>query len=311
MNWLKKTLDFGQKIKRFLKKRPTKEDIKKSKYVACCIGPVSREDIKTNLFVCPHCNKHFPISPKERFRIMFDDSKFEILRTPLFEEDVLNWKDIKTYKQRLNDAKLSTGQDCAILVAKGKINGIDVTMGAVNFDFIGGSHGQNEAEAILYAAQHAIDNKTPLILCTSGGGQVMFQGGRALMGMPRSTIAVNELKKTGLPYIVIFCYKTAGGITASYSNLGDFHIAESESAEIIFSGRRVIQGTIKEELPPDLQTAPWLLKKGFCDRIIDRKDLAKEVGVLLSIILKKNNEMNAEQIEEPDLSDKSIAKEAS
>ena len=132
-----------------------------------------------------------------------------------------------------------------------------------------------------------------------GGGQVMFQGARALVGMTRTTLAVSEFKKnTNLPYIVVFHYKCAGGITASYAHLSEIAIAENENSEIIFAGRRVIEGTIKEELPSNFQKASWALEKGFIDNIIDRKDLPEKLGSLLSILLNKKSQVSSENNEQ-------------
>ena len=157
------------------------------------------------------------------------------------------------------------------LIAKGNLKGIDVTVGATNFDFIGGSSGAAETEAIIYGVQHAIDNKTPIIFWPCGGGQRMFESPIALAGMTKTTLAINELKKNNLPYIVCFTDPTAGGITASFAMLGDIQFSEP-GALIAFAGRRVVQATVKEELPPDFQTAEFLLKHGFVDRIIERKN---------------------------------------
>ena len=299
MNWLKQTLNFGEKIKKLFKRRPSKSDIENSDWISCCKGPMSKADLEKNLFVCASCNKHFHITPIQRFDMMFGKGNYEILKTPLYKEDVLDWVDKKSYKERLKQAKKKTNQDCAVLVAKGKLKGIDVTIGAVNFEFIGGAHGQNESEAIIFAAEHATKNQTPLILMPCGGGQVMFQGARALVGMTRTTLAVSEFKKnTNLPYIVVFHYKCAGGITASYAHLSEIAIAENENSEIIFAGRRVIEGTIKEELPSNFQKASWALEKGFIDNIIDRKDLPEKLGSLLSILLNKKSQVSSENNEQ-------------
>ena len=299
MNWLKKTLRFGEKIKKIFKKRPSKSDIENSDWISCCKGPMSKADLEKNLFVCPSCNKHFHITPIQRFDMMFGEGNYEILKTPLYKEDVLDWVDKKSYKERLKQAKKKTKQDCAILVAKGKLKGIDVTMAVVNFEFIGGAHGQNESEAIIFAAEYATKNNTSLILAPCGGGQIMFQGARALVGMTRTTVAVSEFKKnTKLPYIVLFHWKCSGGISASYANLSDIAIAENENSEIIFTGRRVIEGTIKEELPADFQKAGWALEKGFIDNIIDRKDLPEKLGSLLSILLNKKSQVSSENNEQ-------------
>ena len=205
--------------------------------------------------------------------------------------------DLKSYKDRLKDARKKTNQDCAILVAVGKINEIDVTVCASNFDFIGGSLGVSETEAIIYAVDHSIKNKTPFInICASGGAR-MYESLFALSGMTKTTLAINELKNNNLPYIVIYSDPVAGGVTASMAMLGDLQISEP-GCLIAFSGRRVVQATVKEELPPDFQTAEFLLKHGFVDRIIERKNLSSEIGLLLSILLKKNSGVNLENNEQ-------------
>ena len=293
MNWLTKIKTFGDKIKRNLQKKfPTKEEIANSDWTSCCKGPVLKKDLEENLWVCNSCGKHHRISCKQRFDIFFGKNRYEILETPQPAEDPLNWKDTKTYKERLVQARKKTDQNCAVMIAKGEINGIQITAGAVNFDFIGGSFGAAETEAFIYGVQHAIDNSTPFCFHCSGGGQRMFESAIALAGMTRTTIAVNELKKNNLPYIVIFVDPCAGGLSASFAMLGDIHFAEPGSL-IAFAGKRVIQATVKEELSPDFQTAEFVEKHGFVDKVVNRKDLTNEVGKLLEILLKKNSEVNS------------------
>ena len=298
MNWLTKIKVFGDKIKRNLQKKfPTKEEIANSDWTSCCKGPVLKKDLEENLWVCNSCGKHHRISCKQRFDIFFGKDRYEVLETPQPTEDPLNWKDTKTYKERLVQARKKTGQNCAVMVAKGQINGIQITAGAINFDFIGGSVGAAEGEAIIYGVQHAIDNKTPYVFFPCGGGQRMFESPIALANMTRTTLAINELKKNNIPYIVCFTDPTAGGITASFAMLGDIHFAES-GCLIAFAGKRVIQATVKEELSPDFQTAEFVEKHGFVDRIVFRKDLRKEISNLLSILLKRQSGVNSENLNE-------------
>ena len=193
------------------------------------------------------------------------------------------------------------------MIARGKVNDIDVTVGAINFDFIGGSVGAAECEAIIYGVQHAIDNQTPYIFFPCGGGQRMFESPIALANMTRTTLAINELKKNNLPYIVCFVDPCAGGISASFAMLGDIHFAEPGSL-IAFAGKRVIQATVKEELPQDFQTAEFVKKHGFVDSVIHRKDLKDQIGTLLSILLKKNSEVNSEENETSETNFKTTAK---
>ena len=293
MNWLKKTIVFGERIKKILKKRASKEEIESSEWTSCCKGPVLKKELEENLFVCNSCGKHHRISCRQRFDIFFGKNRYEILETPLPIEDPLNWEDTKSYKDRLKEARKKTGQNCAAMIARGKINDIDVTVGAINFDFIGGSVGAAEGEAIIYGVQHAIDNQTPYIFFPCGGGQRMFESPIALANMTRTTLAINELKKNNLPYIVCFVDPCAGGISASFAMLGDIHFAEPGSL-IAFAGKRVIQATVKEELPQDFQTAEFVEKHGFVDKVVHRKDIKHQIGLILSILLKKNSEVNSE-----------------
>jgi len=297
MNWLTKAINFGEKIKKVLKKRPSKSEIENSDWTSCCKGPVLKKDLEENLWVCNSCGKHHRISCRQRFDIFFGKNRYELLETPIPSEDILNWKDTKTYKERLKDARKKTGQNSAVMIAKGKINGINITAGAINFDFIGGSIGSAEGEAIIYGVQHAIDNKTPYVFFPCGGGQRMFESPIALANMTRTTLAVNELKKNNLPYVICFVDPCAGGITASFAMLGDIHFAEVGSL-IAFAGKRVIQATVKEELSPDFQTAEFLEKHGFVDKVVHRKDVSNEIGKLLEILLKKNSDVHSESLNE-------------
>ena len=296
MNWIKKTLKIGEKIKKILKVRPSKKDIENSEWTSCCKGPVLKKDLEENLWTCNLCGKHHRINSKQRFDIFFGKNNYEILRTPIPVDDPLDWKDSKTYKDRLIAARKKTGQETAVLIAKGNINKIDVTVGAIDFNFIGGSVGAAEGEAIIYGIQHAIDNSTPFIFFPCGGGQRMFESPIALSQMTRTTLAVNELKKNNLPYIICFTDPTAGGITASFAMLGDISLSEP-GALIAFAGKRVIQATVKEDLPENFQTSEYLQKCGFVDLIVERKDLSKKIGILLSILLKKKSDINTESDE--------------
>ena len=294
MNWITKFIK--PKIKSLFKKKSS--DSKDALWTTCeCKNLLYKDDLFNNLSVCPTCGSHHKLTPDERFKIFFDNKEYEILETPQPSEDPLNWKDTKSYKVRLAQARKKTHQNCAVMIAKGSVNGIQVTAGAINFDFIGGSVGAAEGEAIIYGVQHAIDNQTPYVFFPCGGGQRMFESPIALANMTRTTLAINELKKNNLPYIICFTDPTAGGITASFAMLGDIHFAES-GCLIAFAGKRVIQATVKEELSQDFQTAEFVEKHGFVDKVIHRKDLSKEIGNLLDILLKKNSEVKSENLNE-------------
>jgi len=292
MNWIKKVLHISEKIKKVIKKRATKEEIASSDWISCCKGPVLKKDLEENLWVCDACGKHHRINCKQRFDIVFGKNNYEILETPIPQDDPLDWKDSKTYKERLKTARNKTGQECAVMIVKTKINNIDITAGAFDFAFIGASVGAAEGEAIIYGIQYAIDNQTPFVLFTAGGGMRMFESLIALSQMTRTTLAINELKKNNLPYLVCLTDPTAGGITASFAMLGDIAFAEP-GALIAFAGKRVIQATVKEELPSDFQKSEYVQKCGFVDLIVHRKDLREKIGSILSILLKKNSAINS------------------
>ena len=296
MNWITKIIKAGEKIKTAIHKRASKEEIAKSDWTSCCKGPILKKDLAQNLWVCPDCNKHHRIKPNQRFDILFGKNNYEILDTPLPQDDPLGFVDSKPYKERLKSARKKTGLKCSMVVADGSINNIKITAIASDFDFLGASIEAAEGEAILYAAQHSIENKQPLLICTSGGGMRMQASMISLSQMPRSILAINELKKHNLPYIVLLTDPTAGGITASYAMVGDIHMAEVGSL-IAFAGKRVIQGTVKEELPENFQTSEYVQKSGFIDLIVERKDLAEKIGTLLSILLKKNSVISSDENE--------------
>jgi acetyl-CoA carboxylase carboxyl transferase subunit beta len=291
MNWITKALKFGEKIKREIKKRASKEEIANSDWTSCCKGPILKKDLEDSLWVCPSCNKHHRLSCRQRFDIVFGKNNYEVLKTPIPQEDPLSWSDSKPYKDRLKSARKKTGMDCGMMVVKTNIQNIQITAIASDFNFIGGSIGAAEGEAFLYGIQHAIENQQPFIIFTSGGGMRMMESLISLSQMTRTTLAINELKKNNLPYLVVLTDPTAGGITASYAMLGDIHLAEP-GALIAFAGARVIQGTVREKLPEGFQKSEYVEKTGFIDLIVERKDLKEKIGTLLSILLKKNSAIN-------------------
>ena len=297
MNWITKIIKAGEKIKSVIHKRASKEDIANSDWTSCCKGPILKKDLEDNLWVCLDCNKHHRIKPNQRFDILFGKNNYEILKTPIPKDDPLNWTDSKPYKDRLKIARKKTGMDCGMMVVNGTIKNIKITSVASDFDFLGASMAAAEGEAFLYGIQYAIENKTPFVCFSSGGGMRMMESLISLSQMTRTTLAINELKKNNLPYIVVLTDPTAGGITASYAMLGDLEIAESDHCLISFAGSRVIKATIKEDLPEGFQKSRYVQKTGFVDLIVDRKDLAENIGTILSILLKKNSVVSSEENE--------------
>ena len=296
MNWITKIIKAGEKIKTAIHKRASKDDIAKSDWTSCCKGPILKKDLEKNLWVCPDCNKHHRIKPNQRFDILFGENNYEVFKTPIPNDDPLDWTDSKSYKDRLKSARKKTGLDCGMMVACGNINNIKITAVASDFDFLGASMASAEGEAFLYAIQYAIENRTPFICVSAGGGMRMMESLISLSQMTRTTLAINELKSNNLLYLVLITDPTAGGITASYAMLGDIHIAEPGSL-IAFAGKRVIQGTVNEELPENFQTSEYVQKTGFIDLIVERKDLVEKIGTLLSILLKKNSAISTEENE--------------
>ena len=283
MNWITKFIK--PKIKSLFKKKTS--DSEESLWISCeCKNLIDKEDFEKNFYCCPKCGVHHKLSCKDRFKLFFDNGLYEVIDTPLPVDDPLDFVDKKKYKDRLRDARKKTGQNDAILVAKGKIKNIDVTVGAQDFRFIGGSFGAASGEAFITSVQHAINNKTPLIFFSCSGGQRMMESSIALMQMTRTSLAVNELKKNNIPYIVVITNPTTGGVTASWAMLGDIILAEKGSV-CGFAGKRVIQDTVRETLPDEFQTAEYVKDHGFLDLVVERKYLNSTIGTLLSVILKK------------------------
>ena len=308
VNWLNRVIKAGERIKAAIRKRATKEELAKSNYVSCCKGLVSKKEIASNYHTCPYCSKHFKVTPVERFGYLFDSGIYETFKTQIPKDDPLQFVAAKAYIDQLKSSRKKTGLDCSMVVASGEINKIKCTAVASDFSFMGASIEAAEGESILYAAFHAIENLQPLIIVAQGGGMRMQASCISLSQMPRTTLAINEVKAAGLPYIVIMSDPVAGGITASYAMLGDIHIAEP-GATVAFAGRRVIQGTVKEELPVNFQTSEAVLNAGFIDRVCHRKDLNEEIGKLLSILLKKNS-ISTEEIDETSEDTQQISKTA-
>ena len=283
MNWITKFIK--PKIKSLFEKRSSK--VEENLWTTCsCKNLIYKEDMDSNLKVCPKCGEHHKLTCKERFKTFFDNKEFELIETPLPKDDPLNFVDKKKYTDRLKTARELTGQSDAVLIAKGKVQGIDVVAGAQDFRFIGGSFGAASGEAFIAGAQNAIENNLPYIFFSCSGGQRMHESSIALMQMSRTALAVNELKKKNIPFVVILTNPTTGGVTASWAMLGDILIGEPKSV-IGFAGRRVIQDTVRETLPDDFQTAEYVKDHGGLDLIVERKYLNSTIGTLLNVLLKK------------------------
>ena len=283
MNWITKFIK--PKIKSLFEKKSSKTE--ENLWTTCeCKNLIYKEELLSNLKCCPKCGAHHKLFCKERFDIFFDNKEYEIIKTPLPKDDPLKFQDNKKYTDRLKSARKVTKQDDAVLIAKGKVKNIEVVVGAQDFRFIGGSFGAASGEAFIAGVQQSIENNIPFIFFSCSGGQRMMESSIALMQMSRTTLAVNELKKKNIPYIVILTNPTTGGVTASWAMLGDILIAEPK-ATIGFAGRRVIQDTVRETLPEEFQTAEYVKEHGGIDLVIERKYLNSTIGSLLNVLLKK------------------------
>ena len=283
MNWITKFIK--PKIASLFKKKTAESE--QVLWTTCeCKNLIYKEDLQKNLNCCPKCGAHHKLTCVERFEIFFDNKEFSLIPTPLPKDDPINFIDKKKYTDRLKLARKITKQDDAVAISTGKINDIEVTVGAQDFRFIGGSFGAASGEAFIHGIQHAIDNKNPFIFFSCSGGQRMMESAIALMQMSRTVLAVNELKKNNLPYIVVLTNPTTGGVTASWAMLGDILIGE-KGAVIGFAGRRVIQDTVRETLPSEFQSAEWVKDHGGIDLVEDRKNLRNTISALISVLLKK------------------------
>jgi acetyl-CoA carboxylase carboxyl transferase subunit beta len=238
------------------------------------------KEFEENQSVCPKCDHHGRIGPATRFAALFDDGSYNVLPPPVVGEDPLKFKDTKKYTDRIKAARLATGETDAMISAKGEIDGQTVVVSVQDFAFMGGSMGMAVGEAFVDAVKAAIKAKCPFIIFTASGGARMQEGILSLMQMPRMTVARSMLRDAGLPYIVVLTDPTSGGVMASYALLGDIHIAEP-GATLAFTGRRVIEQTIREKLPEGFQTSEYLLDHGMLDMVTHRHDLR---GVLSQLI---------------------------
>jgi acetyl-CoA carboxylase carboxyl transferase subunit beta len=265
----------------FLPKRQTAENLwhKCSK----CGTMVFVKEWEENYSVCPRCDFHDRIGPKKRFEQLFDAAKYELLPAPEVREDPLRFKDTKRYTDRLKAARAATEERDALLNARGKIDGRSTIVGVQDFAFMGGSMGIAVGGAFLAGVRAAIAERCPYILFTASGGARMQEAILSLMQMPRTTVALAELREAGLPYITVLTDPTTGGVTASYAMLGDVQVAEP-GALIGFAGQRVIEQTIREKLPEGFQRAEYLLEHGMVDMVVPRAELKEKLALLISYL---------------------------
>ncbi|RVO83158.1 acetyl-CoA carboxylase, carboxyltransferase subunit beta [Sinorhizobium medicae] len=282
MNWI--TNYVRPKINSMLGRREVPENL----WIKCpeTGEMVFHRDLEENKWVIPQSGFHMKMPAKARLKDLFDGGIYEAFPQPKVAQDPLKFRDSKKYSDRLRDSRTKTELEDTIVAGLGQVQGIKLVAVAHEFNFIGGSLGIAAGEAIVKAFERAIAEKCPLVMFPASGGARMQEGILSLMQLPRTTVAVNMLKEAGLPYIVVLTNPTTGGVTASYSMLGDVHLAEP-GAEIGFAGKRVIEQTLREKLPEGFQTSEYLMEHGMVDMVVKRHDIPETLARVLNILMKK------------------------
>jgi acetyl-CoA carboxylase carboxyl transferase subunit beta len=241
------------------------------------------KDLEANQFVIPGSNHHMRMTAQQRVHALFDSGEYVKVPVQEVAQDPLKFRDGRKYAERLKSGKTETGLDDAVLIAEGPLEGQEVVVAVQDFRFMAGSLGMAAGEAVVTGMLRAVDKGVPFILFAASGGARMQEGILSLMQMPRTTIAVQKLREARLPYLVVLTDPTTGGVTASYAMLGDVHIAEP-GALICFAGPRVIQQTIREQLPEGFQKAEYLLSHGMIDMVVHRHKLRETLGRLCRLM---------------------------
>jgi len=281
MNWISNVV--RPKIRSMLNRRETPENL----WIKCPESGqlVFYKDVEANQFVIPGSNYHMRMSATARLKSMFDGETWLDIGVPQVPADPLKFRDERRYADRLRDARAKTGMSDAIKLGYGRLEGQPVVIAVQDFDFMGGSLGMAAGEAVVKGAQTAIEKKAPFILFAASGGARMQEGILALMQLPRTTVAIEQLREAGLPYIVVLTNPTTGGVTASYAMLGDVHIAEP-GALIGFAGPRVIEQTIREKLPAGFQKSEYLKDHGMVDMVVPRPELRATLARICRLLMK-------------------------
>lgn len=285
MNWL--TNFIRPKIRSIVGQK----DVPDNLWQKCpsCEGMLFHRDLAENLNVCTHCGHHMKIDVKQRLELLFDNGAYQRIEIPAVQQDPLKFKDKKKYTDRLKDAQSKTNEKDAIIVGEGMIDDLPVIIAAFNFDFMGGSMGAAVGEGLVRAAETAVAKNAALIAIPASGGARMQEGMISLIQLPRTVIAVQMVKDAGLPFFVLLTDPTTGGVSASFAMLGDIHIAEP-GCMIGFAGKRVIEETIREQLPAGFQTAEYCRDHGMVDLVIPRKELRETFARLLGLLMNRNGD---------------------
>jgi acetyl-CoA carboxylase carboxyl transferase subunit beta len=262
-----------------------KGDIPEKLWEKCpaCEQMIFHRELEAQMRVCQHCGHHMRIDAKTRLALLFDDGAYQTIELPEVPEDPLRFRDRKRYPDRLREAQSASGLDDAIIVAHGTLGGRQSVIAAFEFGFMGGSMGTAVGEALVAAARLATLQEAPLIVVTASGGARMQEGVLSLAQMARTTAAIEELREAGQPYIVVLTDPTTGGVTASFAMIGDIAIAEP-GATIGFAGTRVIEETIRQQLPAGFQKAEYLLDHGMLDMVVHRHKLRETLIRIIGLL---------------------------
>ena len=278
MNWLTRLIPSIGKSSSKSKKSKIPDGV----WTSCpsCESVLYQPELQKTLYVCPKCDHHLRIGARTRFNIFFDNGNFTEIASNVETNDPLGFKDVKAYPARIKEAKKNTGESEALLVGFGKLDGRLVTAAAFEFKFMGGSMGSVVGEKFVQGVQHAIDSNTPFICFSTSGGARMQESMVSLMQMAKTSAAIQKFKSNRLPYISVMVDPIFGGVSASLAMLGDINIAEPK-AFVGFAGRRVIEQTVRVELPEDFQKSEFLLDHGAIDMIVHRSEIrSKIIGIL-------------------------------
>ena len=283
MNWIKNFV--RPKIRSFL---GVKREVPENMWIK---DPDSGEmvfykDLEANQFVIPSSGYHMRMAPDLRLKSMFDNGVFEKIAMPQVATDPLKFRDERKYIDRLKEARAKNESEDAILAGSGALDDLPIVIAVQDFAFMGGSLGMAAGEAIITAMRAAVARRRPFVFFIASGGARMQEGVLSLMQLPRTTVAVQELRASKLPYIVVLTHPTTGGVTASYAMLGDIHIAEP-GALIGFAGQRVIEQTIREKLPEGFQRAEYLRDHGMVDMVVHRHQMRQTVSSIVRILMKE------------------------
>ncbi len=268
-----------KKVRKPIEPQSKKESrVPEGLWVKCpsCNEVIYNKDLAATLSVCPKCAHHFRIGAAERLRMLFDD-EWQEYDAGLRSTDPLKFVDTKPYRKRLDSTIASTGMQDAVLCATGRIDGIETSVAAMEYSFIGGSMGVVVGEKITRAIERAIARRLPVVIVSSSGGARMMEGALSLMQMAKISAALARLDRARLPYISVLTDPTTGGVTASFAMLGDVNIAEPK-ALIGFAGPRVIEQTIRQKLPEGFQRSEFLLEHGMLDLVVDRRELKAAIA---------------------------------